>query len=276
LSARFPGIDRRAARRRFERAANGYEAAARLETEVGLRMRERLEYMKIAPRRVLDAGSGPGREARSLAARYRGAQILALDSALAMLPRPRRIQRWLGRGIQSVCGDLASLPLQGESVGLVWSNLALHWANDPPAVFSEFARVLVPEGLVMFSSLGPDTLKELRAAAGAPRVHAFVDMHDLGDMLVAAGFTAPVMDMELITIDYGAGARLLDDLRATGQTNARADRPRGLSGRHFGERLRQAIDASPRITYEVVYGHAWRRAASANSVKTVHVFKRIP
>ncbi|HUQ76753.1 MAG TPA: methyltransferase domain-containing protein [Burkholderiales bacterium] len=276
MSARFPEIDRRAARRRFERAATGYEAAARLETEVGVRMRERLDYMKVAPRRVLDAGSGPGREARALAGRYRGAQIVALDSARAMLPRRGRIERWLGAGVASVCADLAHLPLQADSIGLVWSNMALHWLNDPLAVFREFARVLVPEGLVMFSTLGPDTLKELRAAAGASRVHAFVDMHDLGDMLVEAGFTAPVMDMELITIDYQAGARLLDDLRASGQTNARADRARGLSGRQFGERLRHALDRSPRMTYEVVYGHAWRRAPSTGSVKTVHVFKRVP
>lgn len=239
-------------------------------------MRERLDYVKIAPRRILDAGSGPAREARALGARYRGAQVVALDYSHAMLPRPRRIERWLGRGVASVCGDLASLPLEAASVDLVWSNMALHWVSDPLAVFREFARVLMPQGLLMFSTLGPDTLKELRAAAGPSRVHAFVDMHDLGDMLVAAGLTAPVMDMEIITIDYQEGARLLADLRASGQTNARADRARGLSGRKFGERLRQGLDASPRMTYEIVYGHAWNRAQRDSSVKTVRVFKRIP
>jgi len=273
LSERFPAIDALAARRRFSRAAESYPGAARLETEVGARMLERLDYMKITPRRILDAGSGPAREARALGGRYRGAQLIALDFALPMLPRRGPLQRWLGRGVMSVCGDFGRLPLAAESVELVWCNLALHWANDPLVVFREFERVLSPEGLLLFSTLGPDTLKELRAAAGASRVHAFIDMHDLGDMLVAAGLSAPVMDMELIAVDYRAGEQLLGDLRASGQSNARVDRPRGLAGRGF---LQQFRTAPLRATYEVVYGHAWKRAPAEQAVKTVRVFKRIP
>jgi malonyl-CoA O-methyltransferase len=183
------------------------------------------------------------------------------------------VDRWLGRGALALCADFARLPLADGAVELVWCNLALHWANDPLAVFREFERVLAPEGLLMFSTLGPDTLKELRAAAGSSRVHAFIDMHDLGDMLVAAGLSAPVMDMELITMGYRAGAQLLEDLRASGQTNARADRSRGLSGRSF---LAQFRTAPLRATFEVVYGHAWKRPSVAQTVKTVRVFKRIP
>jgi len=191
-----------------------------------------------------------------------------------------RLDRWLQRGVVPLAADLERLPLAAGSIDLVWSNMALHWVGDPLAVFREFARVVTPDGLVMFSTLGPDTLKELRAAAGDARVHVFPDMHDLGDMLVAAGLTNPVMEMEIITVDYPRGSGLLDDLRASGQTNARADRPRGLAGRAFGERLRAALDRSPRITYEVVYGHAWKPArkdrASDPAIKTVRVFKRIP
>lgn len=276
MSARSGHIDERAARRAFARAARHYETAARLESEVGARLRERLDYVKVEPRRILDAGSGPGREARALAERYRGAQVVALDYALPMLPRRGVLQRLAGKGLLAVCADLARLPLQAESVQLAWCNMTLHWMNDPLAAFREFERVLSPGGLVMFSTLGPDTFKELRAAAGAASVHAFTDMHDLGDMLVAAGLTNPVMEMELITIDYTASRPLIADLRASGQTNARADRRRGLSPRKFGERLRAALDASPRMTYEVVYGHAWKRPQRDTSVKTVRVFKRIP
>jgi malonyl-CoA O-methyltransferase len=125
----------------------------------------------------------------------------------------------------------------------------------------------------MFSTLGPDTLKELRAAAGETRVHAFIDMHDLGDMLVAAGFSAPVMDMEMIQVEYQERS-LLADLRASGQTSARADRARGLAGRGFGERLRGAL--ASRATFEVVYGHAWNARKSSQNGKTVRVFKRMP
>ena len=273
MSERFPPIDARAARRRFSRAAESYCGATRLESEVGARLLERLDYMKLAPRRILDAGSGPAREARALGARYRGAQIVALDFALPLLPRRGVLDRWLGRGVLPLCADFARLPLADASVELVWCNLALHWANDPLAAFREFERVLSPEGLLLFSTLGPDTLKELRAAAGSSRVHAFIDMHDLGDMLVAAGLSAPVMDMELITIDYRAGEQLLDDLRASGQTNARADRCRGLAGRRF---LQQFRSAPLRATYEVVYGHAWKRPPADQTAKTVRVFKRLP
>lgn len=259
------------------RAARTAAAAARLEAEVGARLLERLDYVKLAPHRILDAGSGGAREARPLAARYAGSAVIALDYALPVLPRPRRFARWLRRGALAVCGDFVRLPLAAASVELVWSNLALHWAAEPLAVLREFERVLVPGGLVLFSTLGPDTLQELRRAAGERRVHAFLDMHDIGDMLVEAGFTAPVMEMERITMRYESGEQLLADLRSSGQTNARVDRPRGLAGRGF---LRAFRGLPLQATYEVVYGHAWKRPDAAPradaDVKTVRVFKRIP
>lgn len=238
-----------------------------MEAEVGARMLGRLDYVKLAPRRILDAGSGPGREAKALTRRYPKAQLLALDFALPVLRGARR--RFFERKLL-VCGDIVQLPLADGSIDLLWSNMALHWAADPPAALREFERVLAPQGLLMFSTLGPDTLKELRAAAGAARVHAFVDMHDVGDMLVAAGLAAPVIDMEMLEITYPDGGTLLQDLRRSGQTSARADRARGLAGRRFDARLRAQL--LPRATFEVVYGHAWKR----EQAKTIRVFKRIP
>ena len=270
----MPEIDRRAARRRFERAAPTYNEAARLEAEVAARMLERLDYMKLAPRRILDAASGPPGSA--LGKRYPRAQVIALDFSLGMLRAGKRF--FLRRNPVRVCGDLHHLPLARESIDFAWCNMALHWLTEPLPALREFARVLSPEGLLMFSTLGPDTLKELRAAAGASRVHAFTDMHDLGDMLVAAGFTAPVMDMEMLDIAYRDPASLLADLRASGQTCARADRPRGLSGRRFAEGVRARL--APKATFEVVYGHAWKSKAPDRPVeptpKTVRVFKRMP
>jgi malonyl-CoA O-methyltransferase len=271
LSRPFPAIDPRLARRRFTRAAGTYSGASRVESEVAARMLERLDYVKLAPRRILDAACGPAREAGALKKRYRRAEIIALDFSLPLLPR-KQVWRWTPH---AVCADFTRLPLADATVELVWSNMALHWAPEPLAAFREFARVLAPEGLLMFSTLGPDTLKELRAAAGEARVHAFVDMHDLGDMLVACGFSAPVMDMETLAVEYRDGAQLLADLRASGQTNARADRARGLAGRGFGARLRAALGR--KATFEIVYGHAWKAAPRAvDTAKTVRVFKRIP
>ena len=259
MKERFPELDPRAARRRFERAAPSYGEASRLEAEIGARMLERLDYLKIAPRRILDAGSGPSREAGGLKSRYPRSELIAVDFSVEMLcsQPPRLLDRLLKRNSrQLLCGDVTCLPLAPGTIDLVWSNMTLHWVKDPLAAFREFSRVLAPQGLLMFSALGPDTLKELRVAAGATRVHEFIDMHDLGDMLVAAGFSAPVMDMEVLTFTYKGADALLADLRAGGQTNARADRARGLSGKGFLEKLRAS--AGKRGTFEVVYGHAWK------------------
>ena len=264
-------IDARAARRRFERAAATYLAAARLETEVGTRMLERLDYVRIAPARILDAGSGPAPQAAALGKRYPGAQLLAVDFSLPML-RQARAMGWLARlrGARrpaAICACLERLPFAAGSVQLLWSNMALHWVQEPRAALAEFQRVLAPEGLLMFSTLGPDTLKELRAVAGEGRVHSFADMHDLGDWLVAAGFSAPVMDSETINLAYRDMAKLLADLRASGQTNARADRPRGLAGKGLRAALKRA---GTRATCEVLYGHAWkgtpRKSADGRSI----------
>jgi malonyl-CoA O-methyltransferase len=267
-------IDARLARRRFERAAAGYAEASRLESEIGARMLERLDYVKLAPRRVLDAGSGPLRDARKLARRYRGAEVFALDIARGMLRAGTPRFAFFGRNApRPLCADFTRLPLAAASVDLVWSNMALHWAADPLAALREFQRVLAPDGLLMFSALGPDTLAELRAAAGAERVHAFADMHDLGDMLLAAGFAEPVMDMERLTLVYADGAALLADLRASGQTSARADRARGLAGRRFLAGLHARLaqhsrDGKLPVSFEVVYGHAWRAPARRAANRT--------
>ena len=268
------GIDARAARRRFDRAARTYADAARLEAEIGARMLERLDYVKLEPRRVLDAGSGPPQ--RALGRRYRKAEVIALDFSLRMLQARAGWLDFLGKG-KSICGDITHLPVAQGAIDLVWSNMVLHWVADPLAALREFHRVLAVGGLVMFSTLGPDTLAELRAAAGEARVHRFADMHDLGDMLVAAGFADPVMDMERLTVQYASGAALLADLRASGQTHAAAARARGLAGARFRAALEERLAAQRRgpegkltVSFEVVYGHAWKaapkRAADGRSV----------
>jgi malonyl-CoA O-methyltransferase len=278
-SASLARIDRRSARRRFERAARGYAGAAKLEAEIGMRMLERLDYVRVAPRRILDAGAGPAREAAALVRRYPRSALYAADFSLAMLRRARSGAGLLARlrGAPrpfAVCADLERLPLAGASIDLVWSNMALHWLEEPLDALRELNRVLTEDGLLMLSTLGPDTLRELREAAGGGRVHAFLDMHDLGDRLVAAGFSAPVIDMERLTVTYPSGDALLDELRATGQTSSLASRPRGLAGRGFRARLRAALESTARegriaATFEVVYAHAWRGRPARSDGKAV-------
>lgn len=265
-------IDRRAARRASARAAASYAGAAVLAREVEARMLERMQYVKLAPQRVLDAGCGVGDGARSLAETYQDAQVIGLDYAAAMLQRARRQGGWLRRllareRVEYLCADLAAVPLPAASVDLAWSNLALHCSADPLPALKELRRVLKVGGLLMFSCYGPDTLKELRnafaAGDAAQHVHEFIDMHDLGDMLAACGYAEPVMDMELITLTYADVDALLGDLRATGQVNVLARRRRGLTGRGVFNSMRAAYldlrrGASLPASFEIVYGHAWK------------------
>lgn len=263
-------LDKRLLRRSFEKAAAGYDAAAVLQHEVCRRMLSRLDYIKHQPAAVLDAGTGTGNVIAALRARYPHAALYALDIALGMVRRVRSAVPWWQRvhrrGVLPVCGDIEQLPLRSAAVGMVWSNLALQWVNDPPRAFAEFRRVLSPGGLLMFSTFGPDTLKELRAAyAGADRythVNRFVDMHDLGDMLVHAGFAAPVMDMEYMTLTYPEVRALMRDLKAIGAHNVTAGRRRGMTARATLAQVERNYEASRRdgrlpATFEVVYGHAW-------------------
>ena len=201
----------------------------------------RLEYIKHRPAAILDAGSGTGNVVAALRVRYPQATLYALDIALAMVRRSRARAPWwrrlLGHGVLPVCA----------AVGMVWSNLALQWVNDVPRAFAEFRRVLAPGGLLMFSTFGPDTLKELRAAyRGADRythINRFIDMHDLGDMLVHGGFADPVMDMEYVTLTYTDVLALMHDLKAIGAHNVTAGPHRRLlcRGERFGCRSRRHI-----------------------------------
>jgi len=263
-------IDKHAVRRAFDRAAATYDGAAVLQHEVCKRSLERLDFIRHAPVRILDAGSGTGNAWTGLAQRYPQSKIVALDLAPGMLRHARGSQPWhrrlLGRIPTPVCGDLEQLPLAGASIDLAWSNLALQWVNSLPLAFAEMRRVLAPGGLFLFTTFGPDTLKELRAAqpdAGGARISRFIDMHDIGDMLVKAGFADPVIDMEMFTLTYDSAREVMRDLQAIGASNANAGRTRALSGRAWlsaVERNYETLRRDGRLpaTFEVIYGHAWR------------------
>jgi len=280
-------VDPRAVRRHFARAAATYDAAAVLQREIGTRMLERLDVIRLAPAAILDAGCGTGDALPELAVRYPQARRVALDVALPMLDVARSrtaarrsvMKRLLaplggatGHVPSFVCGDVAALPFASGAFGLVWSNVTLQWVADLPRAIGELHRVLDVGGLVTFTTFGPDTLRELRAAfAGVdarPHVARFVDMHDVGDLLVHAGFADPVMQMEQLTLTYADAAAMLRDLKAIGATNATQGRTRGLFGRKRFARAVAALDAmragrgDGRIpaTFEVIYGHAWKAA----------------
>lgn len=264
-----PALDKAKARRSFGRAADAYDAVAVLQHEIGRRMLERLDTIRITPRVIVDIGCGTGVASGALLKRYPKADVVALDFALPMLAHARRRGRWLRRP-RCVCADLDQLPLAADSADLVFANAAIQWSADPLQAFAGIARVLRPGGLVLFSSFGPDTLHELRAAWAAvderPHVHPFVDMHDYGDMLMHAGFADPVMDVERMTLTYRDAMQLMREIKLIGAGNASPGRQRGLVGR---QRIAAVCDAYERfrdrdgrlpVSYEVVHGHAWASA----------------
>ncbi len=270
---------KRAIRRAFESAAATYDDAAFLQQEIARRLDEHFEGMKIVPQRILDAGCGTGFAAPLLKARFPKASLVGLDLAHAMAARARELHGaapgW--RGLLSrlapgpapyaaLCADMERLPLAKDSLDLVWSSLALQWVGEPDSAFREIHRALKPEGLFLFATFGPDTLMELRAASadldGHQHVNRFIDMHDLGDALVHAGFSNPVMEMERVTLTYQALPGLLRDLKAIGAHTVLEDRRAGLMGKREWQRLADNYERFRRdgrlpATYEVVYGHAW-------------------
>lgn len=285
-------IDR--VRAAFDRAAPRYEESAVLQREVTERLIERLQYIKVRPRRVLDLGAGTGTGTRALRAQYPDADIVALDCSPAMLRELEAgagfRERWRRR-IVTVCADAHALPFPEHSFELVFSSLTLQWCENPGRVFEEIFRVLKPGGALVFSTLGPDTLRELRdswAAAdpGGVHVNRFIDMHHIGDMLLAGGFADPVMDMEHITLTYKDVAALLRDIKQIGantvldedagpENGPQNGRQRGLTGKGRLAAMRQAY-ASYRsseglypATYEIVYGLAWGRDPAVQAMKFI-------
>lgn len=258
-------LDRTRVRRNFGRAAATYERHDVLQREVQADLLGRLDFYLQAPERVLDVGAGTGRGTALLKKRYPKAQVIAVDLAQPMLQAARRHQSLL-RPFQRVCAEATALPLPDRSVDVLHSNLCFQWIDDLPALFGECVRVLKPGGLLAFSSFGPDTLKELRAAWAAVDEHShvsrFLDMHDVGDAMINAGLRDPVLDVARYTLTYSEPRALLKELKGLGATHADRARERHLTGKsHYRAMLAayEAMRVDGRIpaTWEVVTAHAW-------------------
>jgi malonyl-CoA O-methyltransferase len=253
--------EKKAARRAFERAAARFDDACFVHDETRARLLERLDLIRLEPQVVVDLGCATGQGATALAVRYPAARVLAIDSSAAMLaaaaarPGPART---------AVRADAERLPLKDGAADLVFANLLMPWTR-PDALFAEIARVLAPGGVVLFATLGPDTLAEVRRAFAAvdDRLHvqAAFDMHDLGDLAMAAGLGEPVLDVDRIAVTYSSVAGLLRDLRATGGVSTAGGRRRSLTGparwRAFERQLAPATGQRFAVTVELILGQAF-------------------
>ncbi|MCB1598674.1 MAG: malonyl-ACP O-methyltransferase BioC [Lysobacterales bacterium] len=264
-------FDRQRVRAAFSRAARGYEQTAVLQQRVGDLLLERLALLETPPRRVLDVGAGTGRLTAQLKKRLPRSEVIALDLAMGMLRQARRNAGWW-RPFRRVAGDAQALPFADGSMDLLISNLCLQWCPDLAAVWHEFRRVLKPGGWLLFTSFGPDTLRELRSAWHAaderPHVHVFLDMHDVGDGVLAQGFVNPMFDTERYTLEYTEVNEVMRELKAIGAGNALSGRSRGLTGKSAYARMLAAYEGQRRAgripaSYEVIFGQARAPEAGA-------------
>ena len=261
-------LDKARVRASFNRAAQTYDAAAVLQKQVREEMLSRLDLIKMSPKAILDMGCGTGSGSFSLQKRFKNAQVFSLDLALGMLQKTESQRPFMQKILNKsylICADIENLPIANASMNLLWSNLAIQWCNDLDAAFNEAMRVLQPNGLFIFSTFGPDTLKELRAATsnGNTHVSRFIDMHDIGDALTRAGFSAPVLDVEHYTLTYDNVKGVMLDLKSIGAHNATQGRGRGLAGKGFLSNLATQYEqfrtnGKLPATFEVIYGHAWK------------------
>jgi malonyl-CoA O-methyltransferase len=259
-------LDKKIVNQRFDRAASHYDQAAFIQREIGSRLDERLDDIKIEPKKIIDLGCGTGKQTLLLAQRYKHAKVTGVDIAPAMLLQAQAQEE--NPRIKYLTADADNLPFEDNSVDLIFSNLMFQWCDPLLPALKECYRVLSEGGLLLFSTLGPDTLQELRYCWSKidnnPHVNIFLDMHHVGDLLLQLKFNDPVMDMEYISASYKDVISMMRDLQHIGATNALKDRHKGLTGKtrlHQLEEHYQAFateDGRLPMTYEVIYGHAWK------------------
>lgn len=263
-------LDQNRVKHSFNHAAKSYDGVSTMQKDVGQQMLERLDYIKIEPATILDLGCGTGYFSEKLRHCYPGADIISLDIAYNMALYGKE-----HRGGRFICADGCYLPFQDNSMDLIFSSMAIHWFADLELAIREIKRVLRPNGLILFSTLGPDTLKELRKSwqrvDSYAHVNQFLDMHIIGDLFLQNQFTDPVMDMEYLRLDYDTVFQLMGELKSLGVHNSHQQRRHGLTGKGQLKSMQQAYedyrDDTHKLpaTYEVIYGHAWGAQEKSNT-----------
>jgi len=252
-------------RRRFDRAAANFEEFDFVHTATRNGLLARLDPMVIEAKTVVDLGCATGSACKPLTKRFRHAHIIAIDLSVRMLEQVRRKQSWFTR-YSLLHANAYAIPLADQSVDVVFANQLLPWIDDSAIVLGEIARVLRKNGLFLFSTLGPDSLSELRQAwrnadTGA-HVNHFPDMHDLGDAAVRAGLTDPVLDVDRLSVTYQDAGALFRDLTGCGARNCLANRNSAPVGKARFDAMAAALEqyggeSTIELDLELIYGHCW-------------------
>lgn len=269
-------FDKKRLLKNFNFAAANYDSAAVLQKYTGGELLDRLNLVRLVPKIIIDLGSGPGEMSKALSARYKSSQVVQIDFAENMLRHSMATKHKDAKFFSYLCADAEALPIKKGSVDLVYSNLMLQWCENLDKLFSNVFSSLQAGGLFMFSSLGPDTLFELRdswaAVDAEPHVNTFQDMHVLGDAMVRAGFSEPVIEVDNVVIAYATVSELMVDLKTLGARNTSSQRRKTLTGkdklqRVYEEYEKRREDGKLPSTYEVIYGHAWSPGTTVGKEK---------
>ncbi len=276
VQSRFVGLpERRAVLKNFSRAVTTFDRSDFIHEQARNRMLDRTRFFTLEPCRILDMGSATGKGTVALAALYPKAQIVSIDLIEVMASATQSRCRSL-RHTTVLVGDAEQLPLSDNSVDLIFANMILPWC-DPQLFFKESARVLSDGGLMLFSTVGPDTLKEIRQAWAEVdkdvHVQGFIDMHDLGDLVVKAGLIEPVMDVDRFKISYKSKEQLFQDLRQSGGTNSAFGRKLQLTGYNRWKKFCNQLEISNSeeqlsISSELIFGLAWGGGSASKIPKT--------
>ena len=276
------GIDKSRVKKQFNSAAETYETFDFLQQEVSNRLFDRLQDILVSPRLIIDLGSGTGRAGELFEKSCKKSEVINLDIAEDMLIRARDKKKYrIFRRQKFLCGDIEAIPLKPNIADMAYSNLAIQWCPNLRLAFGAVKDVLKPGALFIFSTLGPDTLRELRDVfstySNMPHVNNFLDLHDVGDILSSSGFSDPVIESEEITVNYDSAAGLLRDLKGIGASNADSERRKSLTGPARMRKILKEYEKYRRngkipATYEVILGHAW---AVKTVKKTEHTLRRL-
>lgn len=265
-------INKEYKRKSFNRAASSYDQFCVLQNVISDNLLDRLKIINIKPLNILDLGAGTGRNGLNLRKKYQKSKIINIDFSEEMLNVAKKKNKsyFLDKINQSpyryICADIEAIPIIENSIDLVWSSSSIQWCNDLPLVFRQIRNILKPGGLFIFSTFGPNTLNELRQVTedlfGKQKTNLFVDMHNIGDLLISSGFSDPVLDIENFTMTYQDIKKLFMDIRGIGATSGNHNQNKGFLGKSFIHKMIDKYE-SYRIngllpaTYEVIYGHAW-------------------
>lgn len=283
-------IDKKRAQASFNKASSSYEDSAILQKHVLGEMFTRLKLLKINPESILDLGCGLGNAGPNLKETYKPRDLIYLDFAYNMLKKAEQkntdhfIKVFTNKTKQQfICADMEAIPLEKNSIDMIWSSLSLQWCNDLDKVFTQIAETLKHNGLFVFSTFGPSTLHELRTSLASfsqySHVNQFIDMHDIGDALVRCGLSDPVLDVDRYTLTYKEFKGIMYDLKNIGARNALQGRAKGMTGKGFLYQLEKLYeiyrsDGKLPASYEVVYGHAWKVKKSLDESLVVKFYPK--